>query len=131
MKAKLIRLEKSEEGIFGVLRIENQPFCLTLERPWKNNIPNISCVPSDIYLCRRVQSPNFGETFEIEGVPGRSKILFHAGNRIKDSKGCVLLGSEYGELEGEKAVLSSRKAFEKFMKRLFGVDVFALQIVSL
>ena len=131
MRAKIIRIDKSEDGVFGVLTLNGHTVCLTLERPWLDNKPDISCIPPDIYLCKRVDSPAHGDTFKILNVPARSDILFHVGNKVDESSGCILLGSEYGELEDQRAVLSSGKAFSKFMTLMEGVDAFPLQIINL
>jgi hypothetical protein len=124
----LIRLEKGDHGTFGVLRSGGDVFCLTLEPPDRENIPQISCIPSGRYVCRRVASPRFGLTFEITDVPGRSHILFHRGNVAADTSGCVLLGSRFGVLGRARGVLDSGTAFAAFMERCAGRDEFILVI---
>jgi len=125
---KLIRVAYIADGTFGVLFDEEIPFCLTVEREWKGNQRNISCIPTGYYLCKRVQSPKFGDTFEICDVPGRSHILFHMGNIEDDSHGCVITGEEYGKYKGKVAVASSGRAFAEFKYRLRNVDSFYLDI---
>ncbi len=124
----LVRLEKGDHGTFGVLRSGGDVFCLTLEPPDRENIPQISCIPPGRYVCRRVVSPRFGRTFEITDVPGRSHILFHRGNVAADTSGCVLLGSRFGVLGRARGVLDSGTAFDSFMERCAGRDEFALVI---
>jgi len=131
MRAKIIRLSSDEDGVRGVLTLNNDPVCLTLERPSLHNQPNVSCIPPDIYLCKRVESPRHGETFQLLNVPGRTNILFHKGNTKDDSLGCVLLGSEFGKLKGQSAILESSKAFHNFMASLEGVDSFPIQIIKI
>lgn len=125
---KIIRVEESEQGTFGVMTICNQVFCITLELPDRLNLANSSSIPAGQYLCKKVSSPRFGETFEITNVPERSHVLFHAGNRIKDSRGCILLAQYFGKLQGDRAVLNSGKTFEKFMETLEGIELFSLTI---
>ena len=126
----LKRIAQNDDGTFGVL-IDGMvtPFALTLENRWRNNEKNISCIPEGWYICKRIISPRFGETFQITEVPGRSHILFHWGNLDDDTQGCVLLGEEFGVLGGETAILSSKRAFKEFMTRLDGLDKFALNVV--
>lgn len=114
-KVDIVRLEKSEEGTFGVLRVDGRVVCVTLEPPDRGNRPDVSCIPAGRYACERVESPAFGPTFEVVGVPGRSHILFHAGNVVRDTRGCVLLGSRYGRLGRDRAVLESRAALGSFL----------------
>ena len=126
----LIRVAGNEEGTFGVLIDEGQPFCLTLERKWLNNMRSMSCIPDGDYLCRRIQSPHHGNTFEITNVPGRSAILFHKGNLMEDSEGCLIVGEQFEPLEGKNGVVASGKAFEEFLQRLAGIDEFKVSIRS-
>jgi len=126
---KIVRLENSfEGGALGALLICNKVFCATLEPPDQDNIKNLSCIPAGQYLCRRVQSPKFGETFEILNVPNRTHVLYHRGNTIEDTNGCVILGITWGKLSGDRAVLNSGKSFEGFMNVLKGYDEFILTI---
>ncbi len=113
---ELLRVEEDDRyGTFGILRIAKQLFCVTLEPSDRLNAPNISSIPAQQYICRRVNSPKFGQTFEITNIPGRSHVLFHPGNRIDDTLGCVILAQHVGKLRGNRAVLNSGATFEAFM----------------
>ncbi|MGE4520642.1 MAG: DUF5675 family protein [Desulfobacteraceae bacterium] len=125
---ELIRLEESDQGTFGVLKIDKEMFCLTLEQDDEENMVNESSIPAQQYICRRVDSDKYGDTFEVTGVPGRSHILFHSGNFVENTKGCILLGSEFGQINGKRAVLSSGRAFYRFMAELEKEDSFHLTI---
>ena len=128
MLVELLRLEKNNKQTFGVLKIDGEVFCVTLERPWLHNIEYISCIYSGMYTCKRVDSPNHGNTFEITNVQDRTNVLFHIGNIVKDTQGCILLGRMFGELKGERAILHSSTAFHMFLKRLENIDSFNLAI---
>jgi len=127
-RAEMIRLESGDDGTFGVMRINGKVMWVTLEPPQRGNARDISCIPAGEYVCRKIESPAFGETFEIEGVPGRSHILFHAGNVSGDTRGCVLLGQSFGALRGARGVLRSRAAVREFMDRCSGVESFPLSV---
>lgn len=129
MEVKILRVEKSEDGTFGVLLINEKVFCLTLERPWADNTPGVSCVPPGKYFCNRTISPKFGDTFELMSVPGRSNILFHWGNYIEDTQGCILLGYGFENPPAQRGVFNSRKTFACFMAAMLGIDNFWLEIV--
>lgn len=124
----LIRIASNQDGTFGVLLDESVPFALTVERPWLNNKKNVSCIPVGNYLCKRINSPKFGDTFEVTDVPLRSDILFHKGNTEDSTHGCIVIGEEFGELNGKTAVLSSSKGFNEFLRRLKDVNEFTLLI---
>jgi len=112
----LKRISQTAECTRGVLLAANEPICLTLENPWLNNEPNVSCIPDGEYEIGPVNSPHFGHVYEIKNVPGRSHILLHKGNIERDTEGCVLLGSSFGTLAMQPAVLGSKAAFDKFMR---------------
>lgn len=116
-KYSLIRVSYTKYGTFGVFLEEKIPFAVTLEKPWKDNRRNVSCIPLGIYTCKRIISPKFGDTFEVLDVPERSHILFHKGNLSSDSHGCVLVGEYFDPLYNEPAILASGKAFREFMER--------------
>lgn len=139
----LIRVNKSaQKPTFGVLLYEGLPFALTLERPWMDNQPSKgdvpgSCIPAARYLCTRCRkspdynfqdSPQFGNTFQIRDVPNRSKILFHKGNLSDDTRGCVIVGEQFEPMNGQPAVLASKKGYDEFMSILADVDEFELEL---
>lgn len=126
MTIDLIRVGQSPAGTFGVLRIGQVPFALTLEQPWRDNETNISCIPPTEYICRRVASPKFGNTFEVQGVERRSHILFHKGNTLADTKGCILVGEQFHGT----ALAYSGAGYDEFMAKLTGLDEFTLRIVE-
>lgn len=128
MILNLVRVSQSEMGTFGVLLQGKTAFAVTAERPWMNNEPSVSCIPPGEYLCKRVASPRFGNTFEVMGVDRRSHILFHGGNTIEDTHGCILVGEEFGAMKGLPAVLSSQRGFTEFKERTADVDEFLLVI---
>lgn len=116
---EIIRLEESDQGTLGVLLINSQIFCFTLEPPDRDNQPSVSSIPTGTYVCRPFQSPKFGNTFEITSIPGRSLVLFHAGNTVGDTHGCVILGASVGKLKTwDRAVLNSGATFHTFMDLL-------------
>ena len=117
---ELIRLAETDQGTLGVLKIQKIPFCCTLELPDLLNAQSRSSIPAQQYICQRIQSPKFGETFQVMDVPGRSAVLFHAGNTAADTEGCILLGQYWGKLGERRAILNSGNTFKAFMQELWG-----------
>jgi hypothetical protein len=116
MILELIRLEENEfYGTFGVLRIDKEVFCVTLEPSDQENAPFISSIPCQQYRCVRHNSPKYGKTFRVDKVPGRDNILFHRGNTLDDTAGCIILAEYWGKLTGDRAVLNSGNTFDNFM----------------
>jgi hypothetical protein len=85
----------------------------TIEKPWKDNQPYVSCIPEGYYRLGRRNSPRFGpNVWEVLEVPNRTHILIHVANTADDVVGCIGLGSSvWADLGG---VGSSRKAMNQF-----------------
>ena len=130
MVIELIRVEVSGKGTFGVLKINGEVFCVTLELPYRNNRSNVSSIPTGVYLCEAHNSPKYGDTFQVKNVPGRSHVLFHGGNVVAHTKGCILLARYFGKLKGNRAVLNSGATYKEFLKKLKTVESFALHITN-
>jgi len=112
----IIRIEDNfTYGTFGVLTINTQAFCVTLEPKEFDNAPNVSCIPAGCYEMKKVVSFHHASTYEICNVPNRTAILFHRGNIVGHTKGCVLLGQYFAKLKGKRGVLNSGKTFNDFM----------------
>lgn len=72
----------------------------TIELPWLDNKPRVSCIPEGIYDYVREYSPNKGRiVIELKGVKGRSEIQIHAGTKTDHVKGCIGIGTTDQEKE--------------------------------
>ena len=90
----------------------------SIERPWLNNEPFVSCIPPNLEgypLRQRRYNKGKYDAIEIFNVPGREYCLFHIANRAIEVNGCVGPGMTLGTLSGDIAVLSSRTAFDLLM----------------
>jgi hypothetical protein len=125
IKMTLKRKRTGDKGTFGKLYIVDERICYTLELPWKDNQPNISCIPAGEYLVTRHESPHFGDVFKVHDVPDRTDILIHIGNYLDDTEGCILVGLK----KNDKAVIASRVAFVK-LKTLLGDEPVELTITE-
>lgn len=129
----LRRLVNSPHGVFGVLcDPAGLPYGVTLERPYDPARATVegsgSCIPAGFYPCEPVLSPKFGATMGLRGVPGRSHILFHAGNRTEDTEGCILLARAFGQLDGRPAIVESQAALQGWLARLDRDEVLSLSL---
>ena len=107
------------EGTNRILLLSGVAICSTIELPWKNNEPRISCIPEGNYGLVKRYSPHHKWHFELKDVPGRQLILIHPANdAITELKGCiapvcVITGMGKGDF--------SRLAFKKITSLLFPV----------
>ncbi len=132
---QISRLESTDEGTFGRLTF-NDFNCFTGELPWKDNRPNISCIPKGMYKCVWSYSNHFKrKMYEITSVPRRAGIRMHAANLMGDKSkglgcqldGCISLGSKLGRIDGQKALLLSRPMIRQFEQLMNGRE-FLLEI---
>lgn len=117
-KLTLTRVETRHGFILGELHrnnlLSNTFLCYTLELPWKDNKRRVSCVPTGKYKCEPYSSRKYPKVTELQEVPGRDKILIHAGNFAKHTNGCILVGSH----EDCMGVYDSRKTLAKVFREV-------------
>ena len=114
---RLVREITSDQGTFGKMAGPGL-FVYTMERPWRNNEPNVSCIPAGKYELRPRDYNRGGyPAVEVFAVPGRTHILAHIGNTIDDVQGCICPGLGYGVVHGQWAVTSSKAAFAELMRK--------------
>jgi len=112
MNLSIHRITEHDGATFGMFCVDGRPICMTLELAWRNNEPWVSCIPPGHYAVKTGhQSPTFGWTWRVVDTPGRSDILFHAGNTAADTKGCILLGKAIAEFDGTLGISRSRDSF--------------------
>lgn len=96
----------------GLLTNERRVICHTLELPWLDNKQNLSCIPTGVYDVTLSQSKNFGPCYRFSSVLNRSGILIHAGNTIKDTRGCILVGLDVNDVGVVHSKLAMYRLFD-------------------
>ena len=115
----LDRMESDDVQTLGYLYLKKGKdiifSCVTLELPDRNNAPNVSRIPNGSYRVVKRVSPKYGEHFLVEGVAKRSFILVHSGNFYYDTQGCILLGTDHIDINGDghKDVVGSKATVRK------------------
>lgn len=99
-----------EHGTLGELYFEGEKLAETIEKPWRNNQPFISCVPcgtyelipfwrsngDDVYA---LFNPELNVYVDMDDRPsdhGRYGILIHIANWASEVVGCIAPGLELG-----------------------------------
>jgi hypothetical protein len=141
MNLLLTRTESNSDGTFGELYVPmtrrvaddaadyGGQHLHTVEDDWLLNRRGISCIPAGEYTLKRTVFYKHGyETFEVTGVPNRTRILIHPANTEEDIEGCIGVGLRRGKLVvhdednpahplvEKQAVVASREAFRRFME---------------
>ena len=132
INAELVRFKLFIGGPqYGIIRVDNKVVCLTLELPYLNNQHNVSSIPIGTYVCEQVLDRRLSSglllpiTFEVQDVPQRSGILFHPGNSVRDSHGCILCGLALGP---DNTLLQSTAGFKEFISTFKDEQEFELWI---
>jgi len=101
----LYRYLMNEHQTQGVLVTQGFA-CDALERPWKDNEVNVSCIPIGEYVVAR---DNWGkhQYYKVMNVPDRTHIELHPANEVEELAGCIALGINMGNggLSYSKATL--------------------------
>lgn len=141
--ATLDRYRTDDEGTFGRLVLPGLTL-ETVELPWRDNTPKVSCIPQGTYQVRPRFSNRFGRHFHVTKVIARTMILIHAGNLAGDkhrgwathSEGCILPGRRTGKMvldpkkgRVQRAVFQSRPALS-MLRAAVRDQPFMLQIVG-
>lgn len=121
----IYRFEKTDKGTISANLINTgdetyNQFGYNIERPFLNNRINVSCIPEGIYNFQKVVRPNGDEAIEIMNVPGRTHILVHVGNFMKDTHGCILPNLSYSYSKETKTPygITSKPQFKQILKAL-------------
>lgn len=123
IRCVLIRHDDDGKQTLGNLLVTNgsiDSVFATLEPSWQHNKQRLSCIPWGRYTIRKRWSEKFGWHFHVQDVQGREWILMHFGNFRDDSTGCILIGYNHADINGDGAldVTQSRRAMESLLKIL-------------
>lgn len=114
-----------EDRTEGRLIFPDGSYVFTLELPWKDNLPSVSCIPEGRYIVDR-DTTGKHRWFKIrEGqIEGRTFIEFHEASSVRFLEGCI---APCMELSNGKAYRCT-KALNKLLE--WHVESFVLDISS-
>lgn len=116
MELELIRTY-FPNGTNGELYLDGKRLCFTIELPWLQNKPQISCIPEGRYELEKRFSEHLGWHLLLKKVKGRELILIHpANNAMQELKGCI---APVSILTAEGKGLRSRIARDKLHKLVY------------
>ena len=94
MLLTLIRTKWTRQACMGILLVDGQLFCHTLEPPLTPNQQHPKgAIPMGYYKLTLTFSPRFKRVLPLlHMVPGFEGVRIHAGNQSIDSQGCILVG---------------------------------------
>lgn len=131
---RLRRIEQSRQTL-GLLSLHKDGTrrwtCVTSEQPWRSNENNVSCIPpgpddgmNEYPVEHRDPEGEWSSFpyphFSVEDVPGRSAILIHRGNYVSDTRGCILVGRRFVDInaDGVTDITHSTQALRELVDRV-------------
>lgn len=127
------------EVTFGKLHLEwlpDHPDIYTIELPWRDNKPGVSCIPQGIYNGIPHHTTKYPNVWELLYVPNRTGILIHSGNfasnvklqngaHAPETEGCIMVG--LGIEENVPMITKSKLAME-YLRQVLGIDNFSIEV---
>jgi hypothetical protein len=116
MELLLRRGPSTELSTIGLLCVDDEPYCFTLEDPVRDKkIAGVTAIPAGRYQIAIAMSPKRKKLVPwILRVPNYDAIQIHAGNEATDTSGCILVGF----LRGTDRIYRSREALAALMNQL-------------
>jgi len=96
--------------------------CVTLELPYEQNMTSISCVPKGKYKVTHRTSEKYKQHLILHDVPNRRYILIHAGNFHSDTRGCILVGSRFAQINSDSLldITASKRTLTRLLEATNG-----------
>lgn len=130
----LVRMIHRPEQVKGMAEIRDAEgkfrfSFFTLELPWLDNAVRKSCIPKGTYTCEKWMSAKFGHCWQVMDVEGRSYILIHSGNYNTHTLGCILVGKNLVDLNGDGLLDTTESTATMNTLRALLPDKFELEII--
>jgi len=132
-KAYLKRQNDNSVATTGILFFETEEGTKTLgslELPWRDNKVGISCIPKGTYKVITTLSNKYKkDMWEVLDVIDRSGIRIHSVNYSRELQGCIALGLERLDIDGDGTmdIANSRRAIK--LARYYLGEEFELEIL--
>ena len=131
---KVDRNSNHTTGILYIAKKHDTTFvqqCDTLEPQWRDlktqpKVMGKTAIPKGEYKIVMSPSAKFHRNMPyLIGVPQFEGIMIHPGNTVKDTMGCILVGTK-----NSSGLAHSRLTFEKIMKILKSEDENTIEIID-
>lgn len=120
MKIEVVRFEFGSDYTLSRVLIDGMFVCYAIEDEIRDKkVKGETAIPYGTYKIGMRYSPKFSpktghDMLWVQDVPGFEYILIHTGNTDDSTEGCLILGDRLGQLDGQRAVLDSKAAYNKF-----------------
>lgn len=114
MKITTVQFEAGTDYMISKLYLDGVYYCYIIEDVLrKEKIKGKTAIPRGVYDIGITMSNRFKKYLPLLlNVPNYKGIRIHTGNTSDNTEGCLIPGLRLGQLNGKRAVLDSKKAFE-------------------
>lgn len=119
MRIKLTRFAHLSEGTLGKIQFSNGLALYSIERPWLDNQPFVSCIPSGIYELEYDMTGRIKEVPRLRDTFPRTQINIHIANFARELQGCIAPGMDWSIENKIPRVIESRKAMNLLNEFLY------------
>jgi hypothetical protein len=116
MKIRVKRMHYTSESITGILYVDGQQQCYTIEDVEREvKVPGKTAIPKGIYKVIINDSVRFKRKLPLLlDVPNFAGVRIHSGNTAADTEGCIIVGRTLGD----NFVGESRLAFTALFNKM-------------
>ena len=110
----LTRFAYLEDCTLGHMILPNGAHLYSIERPWFDNEPFVSCIPDGVYPLEWDATGRILNVPRLRNTEPRTQINIHAANYASQLHGCIAPGLGYDL--GKRMVTNSKKAMALLME---------------
>lgn len=117
----IIELERFgffDKGVLGKMTFPSGLELFTIERPWRDNQPFISCIPSGEYTLEWDITGRVRNVPRLRGTAPRTQINIHVANKASELHGCIAPGLTWAFEGTEPLVRDSAAAWGLMMETM-------------
>ena len=131
MKIDVKRIYDDGDCTIGALYIDRKFECFTLEdEKREQKVHSETRIPEGSYCVGLRPVGGFHKRYsgkfptihkgmlQVLDVPGFEYVLIHIGNDDEDTAGCLLVGSDLGWIDGQRAVVQSTRAYKRLYPKV-------------
>lgn len=115
MRIELVRFAHLDQGTLGKLNIPGGPTLYTIERPWLNNKPFVSCIPTGVYPLEWDATGRIKYVPRLRETEPRTQINIHEANYASELHGCIAPGLGWS-IEHERPMVTQSVAAMDLLK---------------
>ena len=125
---QLWRFPEFASTTFGLLIAPGDWRRATIELPWRDNAPNVSCIPTGDHQAFWAWSPRHGRAVYHVAAEGRAGVEVDVANWSSELRGCLAMGRKIAKFPGKGWGITNSRSSRRAFHQLMGRRPFVLRI---